>query len=67
MDYGAVGNGETLDTQAIQTAIDSCNSTDFGNNESINNIIIFPSSYNFLTFPFVIRYDNTHNYKLMRY
>ena len=48
LDFGAVGDGKTLDTTAIQTAMDNC------------SLIVFPSGYNFLTFPFEITNSNTH-------
>ncbi len=60
LDYGAKGDGRNLDTEAIQTAINSCNSA----NEL--NTILFPSSYNFLTFPFKVMYDIIiQHYRLM--
>ena len=53
LDYGAIGDGKTLDTKSIQKAINECDSTDS------MNTITFPSSYNFLTFPFEIMHNNT--------
>ena len=55
LDYGAVGDGKTLDTTAIQTAINNCSRSSNGTTR-----IIFPSGYNFLTFPFQIIESNTH-------
>ena len=54
LDYGAVGDGKTLDTSAIQYAINNCS---VDTNEM--NTIIFPDKYNFLTYPFKILASNT--------
>eukprot|EP01083_Nonionella_stella_P025004 68857_1 len=47
LQYGAIGDGITDDTKAIQSAINNCNT------------ILFPSSYNFLSYPFIITNNNT--------
>ena len=41
-DFGAEGNGRTLDTKAIQQAIDTCSKNGGG-------IVLFPAGYRFLT------------------
>ena len=48
-DYGAVGNGQTDDTIAIQKAIDSCVGT-----KDLSNTLLFPSHFNFLSYPLSI-------------
>ena len=53
LEYGAVGDGKTDDTVAIQKAFDSCNKD---NNEW--NIVLFPKNYNFYTYSISFNHSN---------
>jgi len=52
LDYGAKGDGKTLDTSAIQSALNSCNKN--------NTQVYFPANYIFLTSSFHISGDYTN-------
>ena len=49
LDYGAVGDGKTLATNAIRLAISAC---DGANNGNGRNTILIPASKTFLSGPF---------------
>ena len=53
LDYGAVGDGKTDDTKAIQKAFDSCN---LDNGQW--NVILFPKNYNFFSYPVTFNNGN---------
>jgi len=55
LNFGAVGNGKTDDTAAIQKAFNACPS-------SGSCQVLFPAGYNFLTFPFSFSTSNLQIY-----
>ena len=57
LDYGAKGDGNTDDTKSIQSAIDSCSTE-----PAQESTVMFPSNYNFLSFPIKIKASNTQIY-----
>eukprot|EP01084_Bolivina_argentea_P298337 514093_1 len=54
LDFGAVGDGVTDDTSAIQKALDNCTSNDE------ESIILLPSSYIFYSYPIRLNKNNLH-------
>ena len=55
LDYGAKGDGKTLDTEAIQDAINNCTSS----TSDEMNVVLLPQNYNFLSFPLKLLNPNT--------
>lgn len=51
-DYGAIGDGKTFDTHAIQNTINNCN-------EAGGGVVFFPAGYKFLTGTIFLK-DNIH-------